>query len=107
MRTQRVISCAVLAVAIATAAASDYFVDPAGANGAFTTIQAAVDAVSGQSELNRANIFIAPGVYHEFVTANAPYISLIGTGNSSAAVKITEARSELTAPDGGWGQVFE
>ncbi|MFL6542681.1 MAG: pectinesterase family protein [Chthoniobacterales bacterium] len=107
MRTQRVISCAVLAVAIATAAASDYFVDPAGANGAFTTIQAAVDAVSGQSELNRANIFIAPGVYHEFVTVNAPYISLIGTGNSSAAVKITEARSELTAPDGGWGQVFE
>src|SRR3954447_24903313 len=89
MRTQRVISCAVLAVAIATAAASDYFVDPAGANGAFTTVQAAVDAVSGQSELNRANIFIAPGKYHEMVTVTKPFIGFIGTGATPAATTIS------------------
>lgn len=98
--------CAIFAITAATASASEYFVDPTDANGAFPTIQSAVDAVRGQSELNRANVFVAPGVYHEFVTVAAPFISLIGTGASADAVKITGERSEMEPPDGGWGQVF-
>ncbi|MFL6583672.1 MAG: pectinesterase family protein [Chthoniobacterales bacterium] len=89
-----------------TAGATDYFVNPAGANGAFTTLQAAVDAVTGQTELNRANIFISPGLYHEQVYISKPYVSFIGTGESPGAVKITAAATPLSAPDGGWGETF-
>ncbi|MFN2622055.1 MAG: pectinesterase family protein [Chthoniobacterales bacterium] len=74
------------------AGASDYYVDPSDAN-AYPTVQSAVDAVSGQSELNRANIFIAPGTYHELVTINKPYLSFIGTGASADATKISFARA--------------
>jgi hypothetical protein len=35
--------------------ARDYFVDQSGANGAFLTVQSAVDAVTGQTEMDRAN----------------------------------------------------
>ncbi len=80
------------------AAAENYYVDPAGANGAFTTVQAAVDAVTGATELNRANIFIAPGDYHELLTIAKPYVSLIGTGDSADAVTIEFARTVVTSP---------
>jgi hypothetical protein len=71
-----------------SAKSADYFVNPSGANG-YSTVQAAVDAVSAQSEFNRANIFIAPGAYHEAVVVYKPYISFIGTGGSPAETKIT------------------
>src|SRR5207237_6251122 len=57
--------------------------------GAYATVQEAVDAVGGQSEFNRANIFIAPGMYREAVSVAKPYVSFIGTGDSPAATKIT------------------
>ena len=58
----------------------DYFVNPAGGNGAFPTVQSAVDAVTGQSDTERANIFIAPGRYLERLLVDKPFVTLIGEG---------------------------
>ncbi|HEX4629470.1 MAG TPA: pectinesterase family protein [Chthoniobacterales bacterium] len=77
---------------LSSARSADYYVEPSDAN-AFPTVQAAVDAVSGQSELNRANIFIAPGTYHEIVTVDKPYVSFIGTGSSSDQTTISFSRA--------------
>jgi Pectinesterase len=82
---------------------ADYFVNPSDAN-AYPTVQAAVDAVSGQSEFNRANIFIAPGTYHEAVVVYKPYISFIGTGDSPGATKISFPGVPGNA---GWGATIE
>jgi pectin methylesterase-like acyl-CoA thioesterase len=62
--------------------ARDYFVNPSGTNGAFTTVQSAVNAVSDQTEFERANIFIAPGKYVERVKIDKPYVTLIGQGTA-------------------------
>jgi hypothetical protein len=90
---------------ISCARATDYFVDISGANGAFRTVQAAVDAVSGQTELNRANIFVAPGVYHESVQVRKSFVSIIGTGQSASAVKITAASTAISDSEA-WGETF-
>jgi pectinesterase len=68
------------------ASANDYFVNASGANGAFTSIQAAINAVPAGTAANRTNIFIAPGIYTETAGANGnlninkPFVSLIGQG---------------------------
>lgn len=99
------LTMAALLPAMATASGKDYFVDPANGN-AFATVQSAVDAVTGQSEFNRANIFIAPGRYEEIVTVDKPYLSFIGTGPSADATTITFSR--LPSSDGsGLGEVVE
>ncbi len=59
---------ATLFIVSSSATATDYFVDPGNAN-ACASVQEAVDAVTGQNEFNRANIFIAPGIYHEIVVS--------------------------------------
>jgi pectin methylesterase-like acyl-CoA thioesterase len=69
--------------------ASDYFVNPNGVNGAFPTVQSAVDAVVGQTETERANIFIAPARYVERVTVDKPFLTLIGQGVTPADVNIS------------------
>jgi pectin methylesterase-like acyl-CoA thioesterase len=69
--------------------ARDYFVNPSGANGAFPTVQSAVDAVTGQTESERANIFIAPARYLERVTIDKPYVTFIGQGAGPADVTIS------------------
>ncbi|HEX8490051.1 MAG TPA: pectinesterase family protein, partial [Chthoniobacterales bacterium] len=69
-------------------AARDYFVDPTGADGAFRTVYSAVEAVAGQTETDRANIFIAPGRYLERVTVRKPFVTFIGQGQSAAEVTI-------------------
>jgi hypothetical protein len=86
------------------ARAADYYVDPNNAT-AYATIQAAVDAVSGQSEFNRANIFIAPGTYPEIITVDKPFISFIGTGVSPDATTISFSRAYI--PGVSYGQVVE
>lgn len=68
--------------------AQDYFVDPNCPN-AYPTIQAAHDAVTGQSATNRANIYVAPGTYMELVDITKPYVSVIGLGESPRDVFIT------------------
>jgi pectin methylesterase-like acyl-CoA thioesterase len=69
--------------------ASDYFVNPSGSNGAFPTVQSAVDAVVGQTEIDRANIFVAPARYVERVAVNKPFVTFIGQGATPADVNIS------------------
>src|SRR5688572_28514971 len=76
-------------MAQSNAAARDYFVNPSGANGAFPTVQSAVDAVEGQTEIDRANIVIAPGKYVERVSVDKPFITFIGQGAGPAGVVIS------------------
>jgi pectin methylesterase-like acyl-CoA thioesterase len=74
--------------------AGDYFVDAAGANGAFPTVQSAVDAVVGQTETDRANIFVAPGRYVELVTVDKPFVTFIGQGAAPTDVVISFNRTQ-------------
>jgi pectin methylesterase-like acyl-CoA thioesterase len=69
--------------------ARDYFVDPTGTNGAFPTVQSAVDAVTDQTETDRANIFIAPGKYVGRVAVEKPFVTFIGQGAAPADVTIS------------------
>ncbi|MBA3274018.1 MAG: hypothetical protein H0T11_09135, partial [Chthoniobacterales bacterium] len=104
-RQRRAVLFAILlAITSASARASDYHVHPSGANGAFRTVQAAVDAVSGATEWNRANILIAPAVYREQVTVTKPYVSLIGRGVSATATTVTFDSTHVFS--GTWGEVM-
>lgn len=86
---RHIISWALLLSALQKGQATDYFVDPSGTGGAFINIQSAVDAVTGQTTTNRANIFIAPATYVEQVTVDKPYVTFIGQGTAPSAVKIS------------------
>lgn len=81
--------CALVCLGPPVIWARDYFVDPSGANGAYPTVQSAVDAVTGQSETERANIFIAPGKYVERVAVEKPFVTLIGQGEAPTNVIIS------------------
>ena len=81
--------CAIVFAASTAARASDYFVNPNGGNGAFPTVQSAVDAVDRQTETDRANIFIAPARYFEQVTVDKPFVTFIGQGAAPADVNIS------------------
>src|SRR2546423_5705947 len=72
--------CALVCLAPQLARARDYFVDPSGANGAYPTVQSAVDAVTSQTEIDRANIFIAPGKYVARVAVEKPFVTFMGQG---------------------------
>jgi pectin methylesterase-like acyl-CoA thioesterase len=85
--------CVIASSAPNGARAGDYLVDPSGANGAFPTVQSAVDAVVGQTETDRANIFIAPARYVEMVTIDKPFVTLIGQGAAPTAVVISFNRT--------------
>lgn len=80
----------ILLLVHASVRAIDYQVDPTGAGGAYTTIQAALDAVVGQNPFNRANIRIAPGSYSEQLVVTKPYVSFIGMGSNPNDVTIVE-----------------
>ena len=81
--------CAIVLGAPDGANGRDYFVNPSGADGAFWTVQSAVDAVAGQTEIDRANIFIAPARYVERVAVDKPFITFIGQGAGPANVTIS------------------
>jgi pectin methylesterase-like acyl-CoA thioesterase len=97
---------AALLAALHQATATDYNVDPNDGS-AYATVQEAVDAVTGQSEFDRANIFIAPGTYREVVVIYKPYISFIGTGDSPDATKITFSRAVPLSGPFSWAPVVE
>src|SRR5262245_4348510 len=91
-------------IAIATTThANDYFVNPTGAGGAFTSVQAAINAVPVGTAANRTRIFIAPGTYTETAGANAnlsinkAFVTLIGQGATPGAVVI---QNNLTGLNG-------
>ena len=94
-----VVAC-IWAIALGSEAAygRDYFVDPSGADGAFRTVQSAVDAVAGQTEIDRANIFIAPGRYVERVSVEIPFVTFIGQGAAPADVIISFNRTPTETP---------
>jgi pectin methylesterase-like acyl-CoA thioesterase len=85
-----------------TAWADDFFVNPTGAGGAFSSIQAAINAVPAGTALNRTNIFIAPGVYNETTGANGnlnvnkAFVTFVGQGDSPDDVVIQNNVSGLT-----------
>jgi pectin methylesterase-like acyl-CoA thioesterase len=81
--------CAMAFAPVANLTARDYFVDPSGADGAFPTVQSAVDAVIDQTETDRANIFIAPGKYVERVAVEKPFVTFIGQGETPTNVIIS------------------
>jgi pectin methylesterase-like acyl-CoA thioesterase len=81
--------CALICLMPAVTQARDYFVDPSGANGAYPTVQSAVDAVTGETETDRANIFIAPGKYVARVAVDKPFVTFIGQGGAPTDVLIS------------------
>src|SRR5689334_9202338 len=81
--------CALVLVASNRSQALDYFVDPSGANGAHPTVQSALEAIDGQTAINRANVFIAPATYIEQLTVDKPFVTFIGQGETPTAVKIS------------------
>lgn len=89
-----------------SASAKNYYVNPNGANGAFRTVQGALNAVAGETEWNRANIFIAPGTYSEQLTITKPFVSLIGTGASPDEVEIAFKGTRIDDPFT-WGAVVQ
>jgi pectin methylesterase-like acyl-CoA thioesterase len=97
------VSIAVFSTAFASQAWSDdYFVNPSGADGAFTSVQAAINSVPAGTATNRTNIFVAPGTYTETTGTNSnlninkPYISLIGQGAGPEEVVIQNGVGGLT-----------
>jgi pectinesterase len=97
---------ATLFIVSSSATATDYLVDP-GNPKAYGTVQEALDAVTGQNEFNRANIFIAPGIYHEIVVVEKPHVSFIGTGLSPDATTISFRRRPISGASFDWGQIVE
>jgi hypothetical protein len=91
-----------VAAGATTATAADFFVNPTGAGGAYTSVQAAINGVPAGTAASRTNIFIAPGVYNEITGANAnlninkAFVSLIGQGGSPADVVIQNNVGGLT-----------
>ena len=54
----------------------------------YPTISAALDAIP--MYLNEpACIYLAPGIYHEKITINKPYLTILGTGKSNKDVVLT------------------
>ena len=54
----------------------------------YPTISAALDAIP--MDLNEpACIYLAPGIYHEKITINKPYLTILGTGKSNKDVVLT------------------
>src|ERR1700686_3709 len=105
-RALLLLQVASLLATLSSASATDYYVNPDDGN-AYPTVQAAVDAVANQSEFNRANIFIAPGIYRELVTIDKPFIGFIGTGSSADATSIVFPREIESGDSFTWGQVVE
>jgi pectin methylesterase-like acyl-CoA thioesterase len=91
------------AAAPKSARSRDYFVRQSGAYGAFQTVQSAVDSVEGQTETDRANIFIYPGTYVERVVVDKPFVSFIGRGAAPADVTIS-FNSTASGPLRSYGQ---
>jgi pectinesterase len=103
-RPSRCALACVCAIALARSSgtrAGDYFVNPSGTNGAFTTVQSAVDAVVGQTRTNRANIFLAPAEYVEHMTVDKPFVTFIGQGAGLEDVNISF--NSTHASRGPWG----
>lgn len=95
-----------IALAGSAYATTDLFVDPTGAGGAYTTVQAAVNAAPAGSASNRTVIHIAPGTYKQQITipANKPFLSLVGQTTDPSKVVLTY-NLNVNSPNGSGGTV--
>ena len=91
--------CAIPLAPAIDAQARNYFVNPGGVGGAYPTVQSAVDAVAGQTETDRANIFLAPARYVERVTVDKPFVTFIGQGLGPADVNISFNSTPVYFPE--------
>lgn len=64
----------------------EWEVDPGGVDGAFTTIQAAIDAILDASASKPYAVFIHSGIYDENVV-NKSYVSLVGIGKDPVIIR--------------------
>jgi pectinesterase len=81
-----------------------YVVDATGADGAYKTVQAAIDAAPAGTADKRTIIYIKPGTYAQQlrVPQNKPYLSLVGLGESPQDVVLTfNLHAKSTKPGGG------
>ncbi|HKV23483.1 MAG TPA: hypothetical protein VJN93_02730 [Candidatus Acidoferrum sp.] len=84
IRLLPILACGFMAAALAQSAhAATLCVNPKGANGCFSTIQAAVTHASINDIID-----VAAGTYHENVTINIP-LSLIGAGAGTSVIDAT------------------
>ena len=96
-----VVALCLAALASPRASANDYYVNPSGAGGAYTSVQAAINAVPVGTAANRTRIFITPGTYTETTGSNSnlyvskPYVTLVGQGVSPSDVVIQNSLTGL------------
>jgi pectin methylesterase-like acyl-CoA thioesterase len=92
------------ALATSAYATTDLYVNPTGASGAYTTVQAAVNAAPAGAASNRTIIHIAPGRYKEQITvpATKPFLSFVGQTTDPTKVVLTY-NLNVTSPNGSGG----
>lgn len=95
-----------LVLAASAHAATNLYVDPTGANGAYTTVQAAINAAPAGTASNRTIIYIAPGTYKQQLTvpSSKPYLCFIGQTTDATKVVLTY-NLNATSSNGSGGTV--
>lgn len=103
MKTSLILLFAIVASARAS---TDLYVNTTGSGGAYTTVQAAVNAAPAGTASNRTLIHIAPGTYKQQITvpANKPFLSFIGQTTDPTKVVLTY-NLNVTSPNGSGGTV--
>lgn len=92
--------------AASASAATNLYVNKTGANGAYTTVQAAVNAAPAGTASNRTIIYIAPGTYKEKITVSSAkkYLCFIGQTTDATKVVLTY-NLNATSSNGAGGTV--
>ncbi|MEY4487613.1 MAG: pectate lyase, partial [Verrucomicrobiota bacterium] len=87
-------------------AVTNLYVNPTGASGAYTTVQAAVNAAPAGTSSNRTIIYIAPGTYKEKITvpSSKTYLCFIGQTTDATKVILTY-NLNATSSNGSGGTV--
>ena len=95
-----------LALVSSASAATNLYVNPAGAGGAYKTVQAAVNAAPAGTVSNRTIINIAPGTYKEQINVPASKVFLCFIGQTTDATKVVLTYNlNATSPNGSGGTV--
>jgi pectinesterase len=93
-------------VAVPALNAATLYVNPTGANGAYPTVQAAVNAAPAGTSSNRTIIYIAPGTYKQqlVIPSSKPYLCFIGQTTDATKVILTY-NLNATSSNGSGGTV--
>lgn len=101
---KKLLSLSLLALfATVLPAATSLYVDSTGANGAYTTVQAAINAASAGTSSNRTIIYIAPGTYKEKIAVSSAkkYLCFIGQTTDATKVILTYNQNATTSNGSG------